>query len=69
MMKIKFLLESALDFILMFLLIYCAFLWLFSPAHQIPEAIKQVTAIFIMTWICTQILLGDNSNDDWVGGF
>jgi hypothetical protein len=68
-MKIKFLLESALDIMLLCVLTYSAFLWLFSPAHQIPETVKHIAAIGAMMWICYHIFLRDNSNDDWVGGF
>jgi hypothetical protein len=68
-MKIKLLLETALDVVLISLLIYSAFLWLFNPAHQIPELLKQGLGIVAMTWICYHSFMRDNSNDDWVGGF
>ena len=68
-MKTKLFLEPVLDVLLLCLLGYSICSWLFSPAHQISQELKQTLAVVVLAWISYRIFIGENRDDDWAGQF
>ena len=68
-MKTKLLLESVLDVLLICLLVYSICSWVFNPAHQISQELKQILAEVLLAWISYYIFIGENRDDDWAGQY